>query len=151
MVDKRMRLSGKSVHSGAALSRHALLIRTIELLITLFYKKPHQDKLSYLKPWEREKIINLGLASYPLHQNRSPTKDINFSSWDHEKVTNFGLTKSQVVKNAHRIHHFPKPKQTQKDLTPKISPVQAWKKEQNQTSFKNDNAIDDFFKILGYE
>lgn len=150
MVDKRKRLSEKPVRSNAALPRHALLIRTIELLISLFYKKPSQDELAHLKHWEREKFIKLGLAAHPPRQNHSSAKDIHFTSWDREKVTNFGLSKSAVIQKPHRIHH-PKPKQTQTDLTPKISPAQAWKKEQNQFSSKSDNAIDDFFKILGYE
>lgn len=150
MVDQRKRLSGNPVRSAAALPRRALLIRTLELLISLFYKKPPQDKFAHLKQWEREKAIKLGLADHPPSQNHSSAKDVHFTSWDREKVTNFGLSKSAVIKKPHRTHH-PKPKQTQTDLTPKISPVQAWKKEQNQLNTKNDHAIDDFFKILGYE
>ena len=153
MIDKYKRVNGRAVHSSAALPRHALLIRTLELLISLFYKKTPQDKLAHLKQWEREKAIKLGLAAHPPRQSHSLTKDVAFTSWDREKVTNFGLTKSHVVKNAHRNHHLPKQKQTHQDqdLTPKISPAQAWKKEKNQATPKNDNSIDDFFKILGYE
>lgn len=151
MVDKRKRLSEKPVHN-AALRRRALLIRAIKSIIA-FYKKTQHDKLAHFKKWEREKIVNLGLAAHPLPPSHSPAKDIAFTSWDREKVSNFGLTSARVVKNAHRSQHLPKEKQTHQnqDLTPKISPVQAWKKEQNQTSLKNDKAVDDFFKILGYE
>lgn len=152
MVDKRKRVSGRPVHSSAGLPRHALLIRTLELLISLFYKKTPQDKLAHLKRWEREKVTNLGLAAQPSHPKQSLAKDVSFTSWDREKVSNFGLTASHAVKNAHRDHHQPKRKQHQdQDLTPKISPAQAWKKEQNQVRSKNENSIDDFFKILGYE
>lgn len=153
MVDKRKRVGGRPTHSSASLPRHALLIRTIELLISLFYKKTPQDKLAYLKQWEREKVIKLGLAAHPPRQSPPATKDVSFTSWDREKVTNFGLTKSHVVKNTHRHQHLPKqkPTPTDQDLTPKLSPAQAWKKEKTQMRPNNDNSIDDFFKILGYE
>ncbi len=148
---ERKRSSGKPVQYNTALHHRALLIRAIELLLTLFYKKTHPDKLAHIKKWEREKIVNLGLADYPLPPKTSPAKDISFTSWDSEKVSNFGLTGAHAVKNAHRSQHQPKEKLSDTNLTPKIAPVQIKKKSQTQIGLKNDNAIDDFFKILGYE
>lgn len=150
MVDKRKRLSEKPLHNNAGVRRRALLFRAIELIIT-FYKKKQEDKLAHFKKWEREKIVNLGLSDHPLSPNPSPAKDISFSSWDYEKVSNFGLSKPHVVKNFHRDKHLPREKQSDEKLTPKIAPAKAWKNDQNQTSFKNDKPVDDFFKILGYE
>lgn len=151
MVDKLKRSSGKPVQYSAALHHRVLLIRAIELLLTLFYKKMYPDKLAHVKKWEREKIVNLGLADYPLPPKNSPAKDISFTSWDSEKVSNFGLTAARAVKNIHRSQHQPKEKLSDKNLTPKIAPVQINKKSQTQIGLKNDNSIDDFFKILGYE
>lgn len=151
MIDKPKRFSGKPVQKSAGLHNRALLIRIIELLIRLFYKKPPHDRLAHFKKWEREKIVNLGLADHPLPPQNSPAKDIAFSSWDYEKVANFGLTTPRTVKNIHRSQHQSKERLLDTDLTPKIAPVQMKKKSQTQISLKNDNAIDDFFKILGYE
>lgn len=151
MVDKRKRLSGKLARN-AALPRHALLIHAFKLIVAL-YKKTQHDKLAHFKKWEREKIVNLGLADYPLPLTHSPSKDITLTSWHREKIANFGLTASHAAKSSPPIVHQPKENHSDSDakFTPKISPVQTWKKDQNQTGFKSDNSIDDFFKILGYE
>ena len=150
MIDRRKR-SGEKLAYGVALPRRALLIRAIELLLSAFYKKTHPDKLARTKKWEREKIVNLGLTNHPLPPVLSAARDISFSSWNYEKVSSFGLSTPHEVKNSHRSEHQPKERLSDADLTPKISPVQIKKKNQTQISSKNDNSIDDFFKILGYE
>lgn len=152
MMNKRQRLSDKTKLNSPVSQRHALLI-SIFNLIAVLYKKSHPDKLAHFKKWEREKIVNLGLAAHSLPPTHSPTKDIAFKSWHREKITNFGLTATSIAKKIPSPVHQPKQKSADADtkLTPKISPVQNWKKDQNQNSFKNDNTIDDFFKILGYE
>lgn len=155
MVDKRKHLSRQPVRCNAVLPRYVLAIRTIELLITFFYKKTSQDRTAYLKQWEREKIINFGLGAHHLQQSISPAKDVDFSSWDREKVTNFGLTEFHDYKKSSREHFSPKQKQTHSDIKPensrKINPQQIKKKEREPVSFNSEKAVDDFFKILGYE
>ena len=150
MIDRRKH-SRKKPANNAALPRCALLIHAIELLLSVFYKKSHPDKLTYVKKWEREKITHLGLAAHPLSTPHLPAKDISFSSWDYEKISNFGLTTPRVVKRLQQTQHQPKEKLSDTDFTPKILPDQIKKKAQNPIAFKNDNSIDDFFKILGYE
>lgn len=158
MVDRLERLNGSPVLFSAVLPSCAIFVRTLHLLITIFYKKTPQDKQQQLKQWQREKIINLGLGSHAEPPPRSPAKDVDFVSWDRKKITDFGLSKPQVYKKTPKIHQ-PKQKLTDADLTPKITPVQAWKKEGNpawkkegnQISFDKDSAVDDFFKILGYD
>jgi hypothetical protein len=151
MVARRKRLIEKPAYSHAGLLRRALLIRTLELLKSLFYKKQSKDEFKYSKRWEREKVSNFSLASAPLHSKHSPADDIHFSSWDSEKVFSFGLSKTKAVKKFH--HHkqqLPKEKVTDEELTPKIAPVK-WKRTQNQGTLENEKTVDDFFKILGYE
>lgn len=160
MINKRKPSSGKSMQYSTALPRRALLFRAIEVLLSLFYKKSHIDKEEHFKRWEREKIVNLGLASHPVPTKYSSAKEIALKSWDREKVSNFGLSTPRVAKNVHRTEHLPQEKPIERDLTPKIAPVQSWKKtpkpnviEKTLPANANNlgDSIDDFFKVLGYE
>lgn len=158
MAEKRKGLSGKPKHFSAAVSCRASLIRAGKLFVTLFYKKPHQDKFSHLKQWEREKIFNFELRACTQRQSPFlPQEEVYSICWKRDKVNSLGLAESHTHnKNLHRNQHQPsKQKLTDQDLTPKISyknnPPQAWKKERDQTKSNDDNLVDDFFKILGYE
>ncbi len=65
--------------------------RLSQRIVMTVCKKVYQDRLAYVKNWEREKIIQLGLTDTILPSFSVPSKNISLSVWKKEKERQFGL------------------------------------------------------------
>jgi len=152
--------------------------RIAEMLLTTVCKKAYQDRFAYVKRWEKEKIIQLGLTNTIVQQLPLDDKRFYTSAWEKEKLSEFGL----IGAGSHRSHYFEESdyqpsqqgfvfkilaigKQAFALLAEQINVAREMMDEdelyeediqqtaslQRQTEAKQGKEIDKFLKDLGYE
>lgn len=92
---ERLDNMGHSAHSSVC-------DKIAEMLLTTVCKKAYQDRFSYVKQWEKEKIIHLGLTNTIVQQLPLDDKRFYTSAWEKEKLSEFGL----IGAGSHRSHYF---------------------------------------------
>ncbi len=117
MVYFSERLSG-STHRQMA--EDSLLHRLTEIVVVNLCKKVYQDRLAYVKKWEREKIVNLGLTETILPYTPIPdNKNFCSSAWQREKVKQFGLIGAGSHKTVYRDDPYYQQEQREQHLLQK--------------------------------
>jgi len=168
---ERLNSMGHSTHSSVC-------DKIAEMLLTTVCQKAYQDRFSYVKQWEKEKIIHLGLTNTIVQQLPLDDKRFYTSAWEKEKLSEFGL----IGAGSHRSHYFEESgyqppqqsllhsilavgKQAFALLAEQISIAREMMNEdelyeedinqspsvQAQTEPKQGKKIDNFLKDLGYE
>jgi hypothetical protein len=92
---ERLDNMGHSAHSSVC-------DKIAEMLLTTVCKKAYQDRFAYVKKWEKEKIIHLGLTNTIVQQLPLDDKRFYTSAWEKEKLSEFGL----IGAGSHRSHYF---------------------------------------------
>lgn len=92
-----------SSHAHRTTADDSVLNRITDMVVVNLCKKVYQDRLAYVKKWEREKIVNLGLTETMLPYAPIPdNKNFCFSAWEREKVRQFGLIGAGSHKTIYR-------------------------------------------------
>lgn len=170
---------GERLDNGMGrVAHYSVCDRITEMLLTTVCKKAYQDRFAYVKKWEKEKIIQLGLTNTIVQQLPLDDKRFYTSAWEKEKLSEFGL----IGAGSHRSHYFEESgyqppqksllhsilmagKQAFALLADQISIAREMMDEdelyeeeinqsqsvQAQTEPKQGKKIDKFLKDLGYE
>jgi hypothetical protein len=174
MVYFSERLSSQAQRTAAD---DSVLNRITDMVVVNLCKKVYQDRLAYVKKWEREKIVNLGLTETMLPYAPIPdNKNFCSSAWEREKVRQFGLIGAGSHKTIYREDPYYQQEQRENQFLRKTLALGkhffATVSEQISTARENDEddalfaaeppplpetetytkgkATDKFLKTLGY-
>jgi hypothetical protein len=95
---------------------YSLFNRLSDTLLMTVCKKAYQDRLAYVKRWEREKIVNLGLTETIVSQPPVDNKNFRCSAWEKEKVSQFGLIGAGSHRSLYREDPYYQQEQRENNL-----------------------------------